>query len=215
MTGGPETKQEVVIPPPAAASEPAAPAPAKAPVLTLVPRAKKATPPALQTPAVEDVAPERQPADVSGRAVSKPGKPVPPPLLPVAPAQEKPAAARRAAGSATPFSALDYLNLHRKKADADADAQDAGEEAPQGGGEAPELVMEAEVDADGTLNLRTAGAQKSAPIGEKTDGKPDASRANRSMADDEKNILHHHPADDWEAYSAMQHNQHEPGDFER
>lgn len=162
---------------------------------------------------MEDAAPERPPADVSGRAVSETGKAVTPPLLPVAPAQEKPAAARRAAGSATPFSALDYLNLHRKKAD--ADAQDAEEGAPQGGGEAPELVMEAEVDADGTLNLRTAGVEKSAQPGEKAEGKPDASRANRSMADDEKNILHHHPADDWEAYSGMQHNQHEPGDFER
>lgn len=216
VTGGPETKPAVVMSPPAAASEPPAPAPAKAPVLTLVPRAKKTTPPAPapQTPAVEDAAPERQPADVSGRTVSETGKTVtPPPRLPGAPAQEKPAAADRAAGSATPFSALDYLNLHRKKAD--TDAQDAGEEAPQGGGEAPELVMEAEVDADGTLNLRTAGVEKSAQPGEKAEGKQDASRANRSMADDEKNILHHHPADDWEAYSAMQHNQHEPGDFER
>jgi len=194
----------------------ATPAPAKATVLTLVPRMKTARGPAPvdQKPRTEDAAPKPVTPDVSIMPATVAKTPAAS-SSPVIPAVKAPARTREASASPAPLSALDYLNLRRQKK-ADADTQDADEAAAQsGGGEAPELVMEAELDADGTLNLRTAGVEKSAQPSEKTDGKPEASRANRSMADDEKNILHHHSADDWEAYSAMQHNQKEPGDFER
>jgi len=197
---------------------PETPVSALAPLLTLVPRAKTEVLSERNT----DVKPvvETKPAApaFSDSPVSVAAKTVTPPLpaAPVVPAVTAAAGTRKAPATAAPFSAIDYLNLRRLKK-TDADVQDADEAASSaGGGEAPELVMEAEVDADGTLNLRTAGVEKNGQPGEKTDGTPEASRANRSMADDEKNILHHHdPADDWEAYSAMQHNQHEPGDFER
>jgi len=214
----PEMSTKEVPPSLAASGEPdaATPAPAKATVLTLVPRTKTASraAPVEQKPRAEDTAPKPVTADVSAKPVTVAKTPSGSPLL-VMPAVKAPAGTGEATASPAPLSALDYLNLRRQRK-ADDDTQDADEAAAQsGGGEAPELVMEAEIDVDGTLNLRTAGVEKSVQPGEKTDGKPDASRANRSMADDEKNILHHHPADDWEAYSAMQHNQHESGDFER
>jgi len=217
-TEEPEMSTKEVPPSPAAPGEPdaATPAPAKATVLTLVPRTKTASraAPVEQKPRAEDTAPKPVTADVSAKPVTVAKTPSGSPLL-VMPAVKAPAGTGEATASPAPLSALDYLNLRRQRK-ADDDTQDADEAAAQsGGGEAPELVMEAEIDVDGTLNLRTAGVEKSVQPGEKTDGKPDASRANRSMADDEKNILHHHPADDWEAYSAMQHNQHESGDFER
>lgn len=217
-TEEPEMSTKEVPPSPAAPGEPdaATPAPAKATVLTLVPRTKTASraAPVEQKPRAEDTAPKPVTADVSAKPVTVAKTPSGSPLL-VMPAVKAPAGTGEATASPAPLSALDYLNLRRQRK-ADDDIQDADEAAAQsGGGEAPELVMEAEIDVDGTLNLRTAGVEKSVQPGEKTDGKPDASRANRSMADDEKNILHHHPADDWEAYSAMQHNQHESGDFER
>ncbi|MEI2630718.1 type IV conjugative transfer system coupling protein TraD [Erwinia aphidicola] len=217
-TEEPEMSTKEVPPSPAASGEPdaATPAPAKATVLTLVPRTKTASraAPVEQKPRAEDTAPKPVTADVSAKPVTVAKTPSGSPLR-VMPAVKAPAGTGEATASPAPLSALDYLNLRRQRK-ADDDTQDADEAAAQsGGGEAPELVMEAEIDVDGTLNLRTAGVEKSVQPGEKTDGKPDASRANRSMADDEKNILHHHPADDWEAYSAMQHNQHESGDFER
>jgi len=216
-----EQPAEVVQPRSAADNTPVVPetpASAPSPVLTLVPRAKTEVLSEKNT----DVKPvvETKPAApaFSDSPVSVTAKPMTPPLpaAPVVPAVTAAAGTRKAPATAAPLSAIDYLNLRRLKK-TDADVQDADEAASSaGGGEAPELVMEAEVDADGTLNLRTAGVEKNGQPGEKTDGTPEASRANRSMADDEKNILHHHdPADDWETYSAMQHNQYEPGDFER
>lgn len=196
------------------AAQRAAPAPVLAPVLTLVPRAKTDVPSENNTAAKPEGAVETQPAPPPV-SVTEPPATLPPALAPAVPVVAPAAGARQSPVSPAPYSAIDYLNLQRRKK-TDGDAQDADEAAAQGGGgEAPELVMVADTDADGTLNLRTAGAEKAWQSGEKTDGNPAPSRANRSMADDEKNILHHHPADDWEAYSAMQHNQHEPGDFER
>ncbi|MEJ5174672.1 type IV conjugative transfer system coupling protein TraD [Erwinia sp. MYb416] len=190
---------------------PETPASALAPVLTLVPRAKTEVLSEKNT----DVKPgvETKPA---APAVSVAEKPVTPPLpaAPAVPAVTAAAGTRKNPATPAPLTAIDYLNLHRRRK-SEADAQDADEASAQGGGDAPELVMEAEIDADGTLNLRTAGAEKAGQPGEKSDGNRNASQANRSMADDEKNILHHHSADDWEAYSAMQHENHEPGDFER
>lgn len=219
VRGIPDASGEAARPALSPASPPpdvAATAPSLAPVLTLIPRAKTDVLPAKNTAAKPVVETKQALPPVSNRTVSVTEKPVmlPRPAAPVVPGVTADAGTRKKSVTPVPLSALDYLNLHRRKK-TDADVQDGDEAAAQGGGEAPELVMEAEIDGDGTLNLRTAGVEKAGQPGEKNDGTPQASRANRSMADDEKNILHHHPADDWEAYSAMQHENHEPGDFER
>lgn len=127
--------------------------------------------------------------------VPEPPEPV---VLPVAPASVK-----------TGFSALDMLARRAGKPATDSDA-DAADSAAQG--EAPELHMQMEKDDAGTLTVRSAGYHKAEPERTEDDDAGCYSEANRSMADEEKNILRHR--DDYEAYQEMQEHL-DPGGYER
>ncbi|WP_286881674.1 hypothetical protein, partial [Sphingomonas sp.] len=127
--------------------------------------------------------------------VPAPHEPVVPP---VAPASVK-----------TGFSALDMLARRAGKPATDSDT-DAADSAAQG--EAPELHMQMEKDDAGTLTVRSAGYHKAEPERTEDDDAGCYSEANRSMADEEKNILRHR--DDYEAYQEMQEHP-DPGGYER
>ncbi|MEA9392709.1 type IV conjugative transfer system coupling protein TraD [Acerihabitans sp. TG2] len=97
-------------------------------------------------------------------------------------------------------------------ADESTETTETTESSTEPQGETPELQMEVETDERGALTLRTAGARKETHESRDETHAAESGRANRSMADDEQNILRHH--NDYEAYQNMNEH-HEPGGFER
>jgi len=112
------------------------------------------------------------------------------------------------------LSPLDRLRRIQDKKAGNED-EGNGEEsqaAAEAQGEALTLEMDYEVDEWGEITFKTAGAHKERPESLDDALATDHGAANRSMADDEQNILRHHQ--DYDAYEQM-HDHHDSGGFER
>ena len=111
-------------------------------------------------------------------------------------------------------SPLDRLRrLQDKKAgNADEGNGEESQAAAEAQGEAHSLDMNIEVDEWGEITFKTAGVHKDTPESLDDALASDHGAANRSMADDEQNILRHHH--DYDAYE-QKHDHHDPGGFER
>lgn len=125
--------------------------------------------------------------------------------------------ANRTASGLPENKVLSPLDRLRRIQDKKASNEDEGNDeenqaAAEAQGETPTLDMDIEVDEWGEITFKTAGAHKDTQESLNDALTSDHGAANRSMADDEQNILRHQH--DYDTYAQM-HDHHDSGGFER
>lgn len=191
------------------------PTPTPTPVSNVKPESPPDTKPAPVTPVVTSAAPPKAPYPPLDDAWSATVPTVSAAASNVHAFPERQAAKPASVSAESKgLSPLDRLRRIQDKKSGNED-EGNGEEsqvASEAQGEAHSLDMNIDVDEWGEITFKTEGVHKGTPESLDDALANDHGAANRSMADDEQNILRHHH--DYDAYEQM-HDHHDPGGFER